>query len=45
MSGKDHVLAINEEGIGKAKLEDAVGDLSDLFFRMGPRIAGVGAPL
>ena len=42
MSREDHVLAIDEDRIGESEMADAVGDLPDLFLRMGSRIARVG---
>ncbi len=38
----DLTARIDQNGIGKAKRADRCGDLSDLFLRMGPRVALVG---
>ncbi len=42
MTGEDHVLAVDQDRVGEAKAADAVGDLSDLFFRMRSRVVGPG---
>lgn len=39
MPGQDHVLAINQDRDCKAELFDAVGNLLDLRFGVGPCIA------
>jgi hypothetical protein len=42
MAGKDHIVAIDEDGIGEAELADAVSDLAYLLPGMCPRIARIG---
>jgi hypothetical protein len=43
VAGDDVALAIGENGIGEAELDDAGGDLRHLAVRMCPRIAVIGA--
>jgi hypothetical protein len=42
MAGDDCVVPVDQDGIGKAKRLDAVGDLTDLVFGMSAGIVGVG---
>jgi hypothetical protein len=42
VTGKDRIILVNENGIGEAKLFNAIGDLTKLLFRMGPGIVGPG---
>ena len=42
MTSKDHIVFVDEDWIGEAKLHDAVGDLFHLLLRVGARIARVG---
>jgi hypothetical protein len=39
--GNDPVIGIDKNGIAKAELGDAGGDLCDLFIRMGARVASI----
>jgi hypothetical protein len=40
LTGNDRVIFINQNWIVESELFDAVGDLANLFLRMGPRVAG-----
>ena len=41
MACEDHLVFVDKEGIGEAKLPDTVGNLSDLLLGVGPGIAWV----
>ena len=41
MTGKDHVVLVDQHRIGEAELADTVGDLPDLLLRVGARVAGI----
>ena len=42
VNGEDHVAIVDEQGIGEAKGFNRVGNLPDLLFGVGARIARVG---
>ena len=42
MTGEDHVVAVDEDGIGEAELTDAISDLPGLLLRASPRVARAG---
>jgi hypothetical protein len=40
--GDNHPLVVNEHGIGESEALNAIRNLPDLLFRVGPRIGPVG---
>jgi hypothetical protein len=42
VAGDHSVVLVDEDRVDEAEFADAFGDLADLSFRVGPRIAWVG---